>query len=188
MRLLLANYLSMMAAWLGYRLPAWWWVIRRGIRRRLPRVDGAQMAARVADAVGSWRFIGAQAAAMGVWVCFNTLAATSIRFDGYPFVFLNLAMSAEAAFTGPILLIAANVAAVRDRALATRMAALEEQNAQMLAHLQTLVEQMAALARVDHEEHGRLLADLHSHTTCAGHTVIESASEVFSQPTSGSAA
>jgi uncharacterized membrane protein len=76
---------------------------------------GQMLAERVAGAIGSWGFIGAQGIAMAVWVVINTLVFFhAIRFDAYPFVFLNLAMSAEAAFTGPILLIAANVGAIRD--------------------------------------------------------------------------
>jgi uncharacterized membrane protein len=76
---------------------------------------GQRLAEQVAESIGSWRFIAAQAAAMAVWVLINTLVFFhAIQFDTYPFVFLNLAMSAEAAFTGPVLLIAANVGAMRD--------------------------------------------------------------------------
>jgi uncharacterized membrane protein len=92
----------------------------------MPKIDGARLAEQVANAVGSWTFIKAQAGAMALWVLVNVLQATgAIHFDPYPFVFLNLAMSAEAAFTGPVLLIAANFAAGRDRAQAARIEQLE---------------------------------------------------------------
>src|SRR6187397_3078883 len=38
-----------------------------------------------------------------------------IRFDVYPFVFLNLFMSAEAAFATPLILMSQNRSAERDR-------------------------------------------------------------------------
>jgi uncharacterized membrane protein len=120
-------------------------------------MSGGQLVAEhVAGAIGSWRFIGAQATAMAIWVLINTLVFTqAIRFDGYPFVFLNLAMSAEAAFTGPILLIAANVGAIRDRAQTARIEALAAKNEgleeqllkmeqQILARLDSIVQEHAA--------------------------------------------
>ena len=83
---------------------------------------GQRLAELVAARVGSWGFIGAQSLVMLCWVTVNTLALFgAIHFDSYPFVFLNLAMSAEAAFTGPILLIAANAGAQRDHKQAERM-------------------------------------------------------------------
>ncbi len=90
----------------------------------MSRIDGDTLAEDVAGAVGSWRFIIAQGVLMVLWVLVNVLVAF-LRWDGYPFVFLNLAMSAEAAFTGPVLLIAANGASSRDRAQAARIESLE---------------------------------------------------------------
>lgn len=96
---------------------------------------GQHFAEVVAARLGSWGFIAAQALLMASWVVVNTIFLfASIRFDSYPFVFLNLAMSAEAAFTGPILLIAANAGAQRDHKQAERMAAL-------LARIDTLLEE-----------------------------------------------
>ena len=141
---------------------------------------GARLAEQTAGAVGSWTFIGAQAGVMALWVLINTLQLTHVvHFDTYPFVFLNLAMSAEAAFTGPVLLIAANVGAGRDRAQAARTEALAELNERQAEMLTTLVGHVEQIAQADHVEHGRLLLEqsallkeLHSHTTCAGHTTV----------------
>lgn len=48
---------------------------------------GQQIAERVAGGVGSWAFIGAQAALMALWVLVNTLTFTgALHFDQYPFV------------------------------------------------------------------------------------------------------
>ena len=87
---------------------------------------GQRLAERTAAGIGSWRFILAQAAVFVVWVLWNTLGPRAASFDRYPFTFLNLAMSAEAAFTGPILLIAAVVGAIRDHRQYDRIEQLEQ--------------------------------------------------------------
>lgn len=102
---------------------------------------GQRLAEHAAGAIGSWRFIGAQAVVMALWIVLNT-AIVLFRWDAYPFVFLNLAMSAEAAFTGPVLLIAANVGAQRDHAQAARMERLE---AAMAARLDGIEHRLGAL-------------------------------------------
>ncbi len=77
---------------------------------------GDRIADRVAALIGSWAFIIGQAGVMAVWILVNTLALFGvIRFDEYPFVFLNLFMSAEAAFATPLILMSQNRSADRDR-------------------------------------------------------------------------
>lgn len=68
----------------------------------------------VARAVGSWRFLAAQTAVMGIWVLLN-LAAWAQHWDPYPFILLNLAISVQTAYTGPVILMAQNREAERDR-------------------------------------------------------------------------
>ncbi|PWT72053.1 MAG: hypothetical protein C5B60_10045 [Chloroflexi bacterium] len=103
---------------------------------------GQILAEKVAGGLGSWRFIGAQAGVMTIWVLVNTLAFFhALRYDSYPFVFLNLAMSAEAAFAAPVLLIAANVGAIRDHAQANRIEKLAAQNEQLAEQNEKLNEQ-----------------------------------------------
>jgi len=75
---------------------------------------GARAADRLASIVGSWGFVLGQAAFLAAWFTFNTVA-WFVHFDGYPFILANLAMSAEAAFTGPIILMSSNRAAAQDR-------------------------------------------------------------------------
>ncbi len=64
------------------------------------------LADRIAAGIGSWRFVGLQSAGLALWVLLNSVA-WSHHWDGYPYVFLNLVLSFQAASTGPILLIAA---------------------------------------------------------------------------------
>jgi uncharacterized membrane protein len=49
-----------------------------------------------------------------VWIAFN-IAAISLRFDPYPFILLNLAFSTQAAYAAPLILLAQNRQADRDR-------------------------------------------------------------------------
>jgi uncharacterized membrane protein len=77
---------------------------------------GDRIADHVAAFIGSWAFIIGQTGVMVVWVLVNTLALFGwVRFDAYPFVFLNLFMSAEAAFATPLILMSQNRSADRDR-------------------------------------------------------------------------
>ena len=73
---------------------------------------------RAADAVahfrGSWRFVITQAAVMVMWFALNA-TAWAFAWDPYPFILLNLAMSAEAAFATPLLLMSQNRSAEADR-------------------------------------------------------------------------
>ena len=74
---------------------------------------GLQIADNIAAVIGSWRFIIAQSSALFGWILFN--AYHSSVFDPYPFILLNLILSFQAAYTGPILLMASNRQANLDR-------------------------------------------------------------------------
>lgn len=71
--------------------------------------DELTLGERVADscvrAMGSWKFIIVQAAFMAAWMALNTTALIH-HWDVYPFVLLNLALSTQAAFAAPLILLA----------------------------------------------------------------------------------
>jgi uncharacterized membrane protein len=120
---------------------------------------GQHLAEQVAGSVGSWLFIGVQAVLMLAWIMFNALALTGAwHFDPYPYIALNLAMSAEAAFTGPILLIAANVGATRDHRQANRVEHLVSQNEQLEEQNKGLVEQLVTIERLIDEHIAQSMA------------------------------
>lgn len=75
---------------------------------------GQKAADSVARFMGSWRFVISQASVMVLWFVLNT-TALALSWDRYPFILLNLAMSAEAAFATPLLLMSQNRAAEMDR-------------------------------------------------------------------------
>jgi uncharacterized membrane protein len=74
---------------------------------------GARIADGVTEFLGSWTFIALQTAIVVVWVVGNVVLL--FNFDPYPFILLNLAFSTQAAYAAPLILLAGNRAARRDR-------------------------------------------------------------------------
>jgi uncharacterized membrane protein len=72
---------------------------------------------RVADVVasfgGSWKFIILFATAMILWMAANTIFGS--KFDPYPFILLNLALSALAALQAPVIMMSQNRQDAKDR-------------------------------------------------------------------------
>ncbi len=75
---------------------------------------GVRVANAVTGFMGSWTFIILQTLVVATWVVGNIYLI--FNFDPYPFIFLNLAFSTQAAYAAPLILLASNQAAVRDRA------------------------------------------------------------------------
>src|SRR5690348_14807886 len=77
---------------------------------------GEQLADGIASFIGSWRFLIIQTFLVAAWITINSLQVTGkIHLDPYPFILLNLAFSTQAAYTGPVLLLAGNRQAQKDR-------------------------------------------------------------------------
>lgn len=78
---------------------------------------GDRVADSVALTMGSWRFIGIQSALLAIWVTFNVIGWVS-HWDPYPFILLNLALSFQAAYSAPIIMMSQNRQAAKDRIMA----------------------------------------------------------------------
>jgi len=76
-----------------------------------------------------------------VWIILN-LAAASLRWDPYPFILLNLAFSTQAAYAAPLILLAQNRQADRDKEEVERD---REVNARALAETEFLAREIAAV-------------------------------------------
>ncbi|MFN2526971.1 MAG: DUF1003 domain-containing protein [Actinomycetota bacterium] len=84
---------------------------------------GRSMGERIADAVaarvGSWPFIIVQSLLLALWIVANGFLIRDWLggnpFDPYPFILLNLMLSFQAAYTGPVVLMSQNRHAARDR-------------------------------------------------------------------------
>ena len=68
---------------------------------------GQRIADTVAATMGSWRFIIIQSVLLTVWIVLNITAFIQ-RWDPYPFILLNLALSFQAAYAAPFIMMAQN--------------------------------------------------------------------------------
>lgn len=88
---------------------------RRSIRMSVDPETVGKFSERVARFLGSWRFIGYMTAFVATWVLWNSLAPEDLRFDQWPFIGLTLLLSLQASYAAPLILLAQNRQADRDR-------------------------------------------------------------------------
>ena len=84
----------------------------RHAQRRQKKADiqltlGQRIADRVAATMGSWRFIIIQTTLLFFWICLN-ITAWIQHWDPYPFILLNLALSFQAAYAAPFIMMSQN--------------------------------------------------------------------------------
>lgn len=84
-----------------------------GFRRLNPDAVGAG-AESVARFLGTGSYLAWQTIFVIVWISLNVVAV-NLRWDPYPFILLNLAFSTQAAYAAPLILLAQNRQADRDR-------------------------------------------------------------------------
>jgi uncharacterized membrane protein len=84
----------------------------------LPRSSaGDRIADVVTETVGSWRFIIIQSCLLAIWIVLN-ITAWIAHWDPYPFILLNLALSFQAAYATPFILMSQNRQSIIDRSKA----------------------------------------------------------------------
>jgi uncharacterized membrane protein len=119
----------------------------------------------IARFLGTGRFLAVQTIIVVVWIALN-VAVVQLRWDPYPFILLNLAFSTQAAYAAPLILLAQNrqadrdrVQAEEDRSRAASTRADTEYLARELASLRVAVGELATrdfirseLSRVTSEE------------------------------------
>jgi uncharacterized membrane protein len=119
-----------------------------GFLRLNPDAVG-QFAEGIARFLGTGRFLAVQTIIVIVWIALNVFAV-KLRWDPYPFILLNLAFSTQAAYAAPLILLAQNrqadrdrVQAEEDRARAASVRADTEYLARELASLRVAVGELA---------------------------------------------
>ncbi len=75
---------------------------------------GDRFADKITEGIGSWKFIIIQSIILIIWMILNTVAWVR-HWDPYPFILLNLALSFQAAYAAPIIMMSQNRSAARDR-------------------------------------------------------------------------
>jgi uncharacterized membrane protein len=95
---------------------------------------GEMLADKISAGIGSWTFLIVQTVAVLIWLAGNLFLF--FHFDPKPFILLNLLFSIQAAYTGPVLLLAGNRQAQKDRLTLEHAAAeadkADRQNVQIL--------------------------------------------------------
>jgi len=88
---------------------------RRSLRPNFDPETFGRMSERFARFLGTARFFVYMTVFVLSWVAWNALAPRDMRFDDYPFIFLTLILSLQASYAAPLILLAQNRQADRDR-------------------------------------------------------------------------
>ena len=75
---------------------------------------GDRVADRVASGMGSWRFIITMSVILAAWITLNVVGWIE-QWDPYPFILLNLALSFQAAYAAPVIMMSQNRQEAKDR-------------------------------------------------------------------------
>ena len=111
----------------------------RDPRLRLPRLDPeafGRWSEAIARFMGTARFIVYMTAVIVIWFAWNVFAPARVRFDPYTFTFLTLILSLQASYAAPLILLAQNRLADRDRLALEedrRRAAMQKADTEYLA-------------------------------------------------------
>jgi len=143
---------------LGGRLHANDLIFRSMASRNVNEVEeermtfGQRVADKVADTIGSWPFIIIQTIILTVWIILNVTAWIN-RWDPYPFILLNLMLSFQAAYSGPVIMMSQNRQSSKDRLAAE----IDHQvNAKAELEINNLMRRMDELELTIEEQHAEL--------------------------------
>ena len=87
-------------------------------RIQLPRFDPeafGKWSEAIARFMGTAKFLVYMTVVILAWIGWNVLAPRNLRFDPYTFTFLTLVLSLQASYAAPLILLAQNRQADRDR-------------------------------------------------------------------------
>jgi uncharacterized membrane protein len=120
---------------------------REARRALLPRPTMSQetfgrWSERFARFMGTAAFLIAMTVFVVFWVIWNLVSPKDWRFDNYPFIFLTLMLSLQASYAAPLILLAQNRQADRDRVALEQDRARDERN---LADTEYLTREVASL-------------------------------------------
>ena len=115
---------------------------RRSLRPNFDPETFGRLSENFARFLGTARFLVYMTFFVGFWVLWNTLAPMSMRWDTYPFIFLTLILSLQASYAAPLILLAQNRQADRDRIQGNEDREREERN---IADTEYLTRELASL-------------------------------------------
>lgn len=114
----------------------------RSLRPTLDSDTAGRVSERVARFLGSWRFLGYMTFVVFSWLLWNISAPGDFRIDTFPFLFLTLALSLQASYAAPLILLAQNRQVDRDR---VRFQEDRDQTERLLADSDFLTREIASL-------------------------------------------
>jgi len=114
----------------------------RSLRPTVDSDTAGRVSERVARFLGSWRFLGYMTFVVFSWLLWNIFAPGEFRIDAFPFLFSTLALSLQASYAAPLILLAQNRQADRDR---VRFQEDREQTERLLADTDFLTREIASL-------------------------------------------
>ena len=126
---------------------------RRTIRPNYDPETLGRMSERFARFIGTARFLVYMTVFVSTWVIWNFVAPSELRFDEYPFIFLTLILSLQASYAAPLILLAQNRQADRDRVTSQEDRSRDERN---LAVTEYMVRELAAMRKDLVEEINKL--------------------------------
>ncbi len=92
--------------------------------------------------LGTARYLVYMSVFVLIWISWNSLAPENLRWDDYPFIFLTLLLSLQASYAAPLILLAQNRQADRDRIQANEDRDRDERN---IADTEYLARELASL-------------------------------------------
>jgi uncharacterized membrane protein len=123
---------------------------------------GELIADSFAELMGSWTFIIVQSILLSIWVALNIVAYFR-HWDPYPFILLNLALSFQAAYAAPIIMMSQNRQAAKDRLMAEHdyevNVKAEEEVKAIMRHLEQQDEVMIDVLRRLEAQHAVLIGN-----------------------------
>ena len=117
---------------------------RRPIRPNYDPETFGRISEAFARLIGTARFLVYMTIFVFFWVFWNTLGPINLRFDEYPFIFLTLLLSLQASYAAPLILLAQNRQADRDRVTLQEDRSRDERN---LAVTEYLVRELVAMRK-----------------------------------------
>ena len=121
---------------------------------------GQRMADSFALVMGSWKFMIVQSAILAAWIVVNVMAWVH-HWDPYPFILLNLALSFQAAYAAPIIMMSQNRQAAKDRLMAEQdylvNTKAEEEVKAIMHHLEQQDEAMIDILHTMEEQHRAII-------------------------------
>lgn len=88
---------------------------RRTLRPNIDAEAFGRLSEKFARFLGTAGFLVYMSVFVLSWVLWNTLGPRDLRYDEFPFIFLTLILSLQASYAAPLILLAQNRQADRDR-------------------------------------------------------------------------